>query len=69
MIGHAQPEVQYRKHRTHKSLYTTIAQMKDFLDRQHDLNRLVTVFKLAAALFFSSIQPDLFKIVRQPEDD
>jgi hypothetical protein len=43
--------------------------MKHFLDRQHDLDRLLTVVKLAATLFFSCIQPDFFKIICEPEGE
>jgi hypothetical protein len=41
--------------------------MKDFLHGQHEQNGLITVVKLATALFFTDIQPGLLKVIGQPE--
>lgn len=67
MIWHRQGDFLHGKQGMHKTFGLAIGQMEHFFYRQHDLNRLVTVVKLTAALFFACVQPVLFKSIRQPE--
>ena len=62
-------DVHQLEDRTHKPFDAAISQMKDFFHRQRDENGLITIIKLAAALFFANIPPGLFKIIGQPERD
>lgn len=67
MIRHWQIHVHQLEERTHKPFDTAIGQMKDFFDGQHDANGLITIIELAAALFFATLQPGLFKVIAQPK--
>ena len=62
MVGHGQINLHQLKDRTNKPFRSPIGPMKHFLDRQHDLERWITIIKLAAALFFPGIKPSLRKV-------
>ena len=69
VVGNRQAHLQQVEDRSHKTFRRPVGQMKHTLHRQHDVDRLGAVLKLAATLLFSIILPTLFKILRQPNRD
>lgn len=51
MIWHWQVDFHHSEQGTHKAFHATIGQVKYFFDRQHNLNGLICIIKLASTLY------------------